>query len=855
MQIALQTWRDALKNIQNELFETFACHKNGSRLLKLHTQRIDALLKEIWLSTKLEPSLTLIAVGGYGRGELFPYSDIDLLILLPEQITPEVSTSLESLISLFWDIGLNVGHSVRTVHACLEEAEQDVSTLTNLLEARLLIGNRNLFHQLQIMIASTLDAKDFLTLKIKEQKQRHAKFNETAYNLEPNIKESPGGLRDLHMILWLAKSQQLGSDWITLEKQGIICPKEKRLIQRHQSNLTQLRIRLHFLAKRREDRLLFDYQNELAAQFGYQNEKKHRASEQLMHSFYCSAKFINFINELLVKIFIEKTSPHPEIIELNTRFEARDGWLELKNPHQSMQQIQTQPTLLLESFLQLQHHATLKGVGAYLMRAIYGNRLLIDAKFRKNSHHKRLFLDIFQQSHGVHHSLRRMNRYGVLGRYVLAFGKIVGQMQHDLFHVYTVDEHTLKVLSNLRRFAKSELKHEFPLCSQLLTDFDTPYLLYLAALFHDIAKGRGGDHSELGEIEALQFCQQHHLPDEDAKFVAWLVKHHLIMSGTAQKEDLSDPAVIEKFSRTVGNERKLIGLYLLTVADIRGTSPAIWNAWKAKLLENLYYASKKALANGLVDTHTEIIARKTQARSKLDIYNLPTNAYDQLWAFFGEQYFLRYESDEIAWHTRLLTPHLNSLRPIVRARLSPHGDGIQTMIYMPDKNDVFAHICHFFDSIHYNILQAKIYTTAHAYALDTFIIEDQSGKAVSYTGLLKHIENELSNALASNTRPQAPISGRINRQVKHMPIATKISLASANAKNLHLLEITTNDRPGLLDTIAQQFLQHGISLHNAKINTLGNRVEDHFLISAQHNQMLSDYQLEALKSAVEQILQ
>ncbi|HZV98872.1 MAG TPA: HD domain-containing protein [Methylophilaceae bacterium] len=444
-----------------------------------------------------------------------------------------------------------------------------------------------------------------------------------------------------------------------------------------------------------------------------------------------------------------------------------------------------------------------------------------------------MFIEILRQPRGVTSALRRLNRYGILGRYIPAFGRIVGQMQHDLFHVYTVDEHILNVLRNLRRFALPEFAHEFPLCSKLFAAFDSPHLLYLGALFHDIAKGRGGDHSALGTVDARKFCKSHGLPKEDSDLVAWLVQSHLVMSSTAQKSDLSDHAVIENFAHLMGNERRLTALYLLTVADIRGTSPKVWNAWKAKLLESLFLAAQRLLRGEAGNADMELQARQQAADKTLSHYGVMQQAYQPLWEKLGRQYFLRHEGQEIAWHSRLLLAHLNAESPIVRARLSPGGDGIQVMIYTRDRDDLFARICGFFERISYTIVEAKVHTTQHGYALDSFLVLDQSDKSVRYRDLLNYIEYELTQKLLSTAPPEPPLQGRVNRQVKHMPISASVSLKPDSNSDNHILEIIASDRPGLLSQMAHIFLHYGVHLHTAKINTLGNRAEDTFLISAK----------------------
>ncbi|MBA3695192.1 MAG: [protein-PII] uridylyltransferase [Methylotenera sp.] len=850
-------WRLHHKQGLLALKTDFSLTLNTYRLFKQHCKFIDNLLASVWAEANIDESCCLIAVGGYGRGELYPYSDIDLLILLQDSMANNdaFNHSIELFIGQLWDIGLNVGHSVRTLSECVDEGRKDVTVQTNLLEARLLKGHRGFYQAFLDEMKASIDIPVFFNAKLKEQDNRHAKFNDTAYNLEPNIKESPGGLRDLHMLQWLTRclSMQEGlklgatSTWTFLQKHHIISNLEARQLRHHEKNLQQLRIRLHFLSGRREDRLLFDFQNELAASLGYVNTVRKRASEQLMQSYYRSAKFISLMNEILLKALQQLLIPiKPVIKPINARFEAHNGLLVAE----SAGLLQKQPPAILEAFLLLQQHTELEGMDASLLRNLLRVKNLVNRDFRENPQNRKRFIEILSQPNGVNHTLRAMNRYGILGSYIPAFGKIIGQMQHDLFHVYTVDEHILNVLANLRRFAKPDLKHEFPLCTRLFEEFDAPYLLYLAALFHDIAKGRGGDHSELGTIDAARFCRLHYLSKEETDLVAWLVEAHLKMSATAQKSDLSDPDVIEGFANFVQNERRLAALYLLTVADIRGTSPAVWNAWKARLLESLFNATKHALAHKKQQLQEIMDTRRTEAATKLSKFGLYDSSYSHVWKQFGTSYFLRHESDEIAWHSRLLTPHLHTTNSIVRARLGPSGDGIQVMIYTKDRTDLFARICNFFDRMGYNIAEARIYTTDHLYALNSFVILDQSGKSVSYSGLLKFIETELTQKLDSGSLLESPLQGRISRQVKHMPIQAQITISEESGNNNHKLEIVANDRPGLLATIAHKFLVHEIELHTAKINTLGNRAEDTFLISAKKGQKLDVEHIQELEKVL-----
>ena len=840
-------WRESLKQSQTLLRDDFFQHKNTRKLLKQQSKLVDDILQQIWLQFDLDDSVSLIAVGGYGRGELFPYSDVDLLILLPNSPNTSFNERIERVVGLFWDIGLAVGHSVRNLNECIAEASKDVTVQTSLLESRLIIGNPTLFASFQSQMSKAMDVVAFFKAKVKEQEQRYARFDDTAYNLEPNIKESPGGLRDLQVVLWILRSLNLGDDWKALVKSGLISHSELRQIAKHEKHLQMLRIRLHYMAKRREDRLIFDLQNALAEDLGFSNTKRYRASEQLMRDYYKSAKAVGLFNEILLKLLKELALPEAiEIKPINERFESYNGLLSAK----SNTLLQRNPSCIFEMFLLLQQHPELTGISAKLLRTLQRVKNLVNRDFRQAPKNKALFIEMLKQKNGVTEALKRMNRYGILGNYIPAFGRIIGQMQHDLFHVYTVDEHILHVLGNLERFSIQAFSHEFPLCSKLFAAFNSPHLLYLGALFHDIAKGRGGDHSQLGTSDAKRFCQQHGLSKQDGQLVAWLVALHLTMSSTAQKSDLSDPQVIEGFSLLMKDERHLTALYLLTVADIRGTSPKVWNAWKAKLLETLFLSAQRLLNGNTSDTIDELVARKAEAQATLRHYSILERSYLPLWNNLGEQYFLRHTSQEIAWHSRLLLRHIETQEPIVRARLSPAGDGIQVMIFTPDRDDLFACICSFFERIGYTILEAKIYTSKNAYALDSFLVLDQSDKSVSYRDLLNYIEYELGHSLRSNISLTPPTKGRLSRQVKHMPIKSNVTVEKVPASDNHKLEIVAGDRPGLLSMIAHTLLVHEVHIQTAKINTLGKRAEDVFLISGKGGSKLSDDAIKALEKSL-----
>ena len=799
-------------------------HGKAQRLLQAHAKLVDTHLREVWQMLDMPAELALVAVGGYGREELYPKSDIDLLILLPQQPDTDLQQRLQNLVGVLWDIGLEVGHSIRTIDDCIAESA-DLTVQTTLLEARLITGNRKLFKEMRATLAEHLDKRIFFLAKQQEQIQRHTRFIDTDYNLEPNLKESPGGLRDLHTVLWISRASGFGTSWLELSRIGMISREETRAIARHESLLQTLRIRLHYLAGRREDRLLFDYQTALAQQMGIGASASRRASEHLMQRYYRTKQAVLQLNSVLIqnlrsRLFPEAGITHP----INARFVARDDLLEARNENL----FESEPTAILECFLLLQQHPHLTDFSAPTLRALWRARPRMDAAFRRDPRNRELFMNILRQPEGLTHTLRRMNQQGVLGRYLPAFGRIVGQMQHDLFHVYTVDEHILMVVRNLRRFTLPEHVHEFPLCSKLIRDFARAEVLHIAGLFHDIAKGRGGDHSQLGRADAARFCKQHGLTREDTDLVVWLVAQHLTMSATAQKQDLSDQDVIEVFADKIKNDRYLIALYLLTVADIRGTSAKVWNAWKGKLLEDLFWATRRFMTGGkIADQIGEVRQRSVETLSH---YAIAPDVYELLWAQLDTDYFLRHEPHEIAWHTRQLAHRVNSSGAIVKARLSRIGEGIQVMVYSPDQAYLFARICDLFARINYNIMEAKIHTTQHGYALDSFLVMDAGNDKTIYRDVMNYIEYELTQQLGKLHLPKLPKTGRIGRQLKHFPIAPQIDILRDEKGNSQL-SIIAGDSPGLLAHIAHVLAHHRIDVLNAKINTLGSRAEDTFWIA------------------------
>jgi len=830
MHIDVAALRNEVKQNQQSLRETYERTGDGLALLSQRSEQVDGILIRLWDSLGFPAALTLAAVGGYGRAKLYPASDIDLLILLPQEPSAAVQEKLEKLVGCFWDIGLEIGHSVRTIDECLAEARNDITVQTALFEARLLTGNQKLFSTFSKRLRGNLDPLVFFEAKRLEQQERHLRFNETPYSLEPNFKDAPGGLRDIQVVFWIAQAAGYGSTWSDLEKHGFISREEREHAEECHDHLRHLRIRLHFMLGRREDRLLFDYQNTLAAQYGFESTPARRASEQFMQRYYRNAKAITLLNTMLLQSIGAALAPEGEQRPqaLDDNFQVVGGLLDTRDP----ELFEKTPSAIFDSFLVMQECHELHGMTARTLRALWRARERITPKFRADPANRAAFIKLFRNERGIVHEFRRMNQLDILGAYLPNFGGIVGQMQHDLFHVYTVDQHILQVLRNLRRFTMSEFAHEYPQCTRAISDFDQPWLLYVAALFHDIAKGRGGDHSELGTADAQEFCQNHGLTAGDTELVVWLVRHHLVMSQVAQKEDLSDPEVIDNFAKLVGDSRHLTALYLLTHADIRGTSPKVWNQWKGKLLADLYYLTLHHLSRDAAPApaHGIIAERQAEAMRLLRFFALSETVHERLWKQLDTVYFLRHSAEEIAWHTRSLHYRIFNDQPVVRARLHQEGEGLQVMVYTRDQPDLFARIVGFFAKAGYSIVDAKIHTTAHGYALDSFVVLDVS-KRDNDREMVAYIEHELEQRLIHQTPPEAPSAGRLSRQVKHFPIKPEASIRCDEKGTHFILSLVAADRPGLLYTVANTLAEHGANLHTAKIVTLGERAEDVFLIS------------------------
>ncbi len=822
-------WRDSLAKEREALFQAYLAQPRVNTLLRGLARLTDRILAEIWDAHDLPARASLVAVGGYGRGEQFPQSDVDVLLLLDDDLSESEKARCEPLIALLWDVGLPIGSSVRTLSECLAEASGDITIQTNLLEARWVAGQPALFHKLRRALAAQMDVVAFFKAKALEQKVRHGRHTDVALLLEPNLKESPGGFRDMQTMLWVSRAAGLATSLNGLARAGLLSREEARAAAADLRLLSHLRIRLHLACNRREDRLLFEFQEPIAKAMGIAASGARRASERLMQRYYRAARHVRLVNELVIGEMRTRLLPTVATHALP----KSPGFLAAGNLLDADEDLFVrEPNALLETFLVLAREPEVNGCTPRLLRALWRAGRCIDAKFRRDPANHRRFLQLLRQPRGVTLTLRLMHRLGILGNYIPLFGRITGQMQHDQFHIYPVDEHILMVARNVRRLAVPEFAHEFPLAHRLMNDCKRQDLLLLAALFHDIAKGRGGDHSGLGAVEAERFCRGHGLDEKESGLVAWLVAEHLSLSQVAQKQDLSDPEIISGFARKCGDVRRLTALYLLTVADIRGTSPKVWNAWKEKLTRELYLSARRVLEGGTPEADS-VEEKKEQARANLRLYGFAEDSEAALWERLDDVFFLRQDARDIAWQTRRLLPLVNREKIVVKARLAPVGEGVEVLVYAPDEEALFARICNFFAHLGYTILAARVQTTRDGFALDSFYAFDPEQRQIAYRDFLNYIEHELSGEL-KRQGPIAPApTGRIARRLKAFPIEPQVSLSPSDNGRDYVLTLTVGDRPGLLANVARLIHQHGASVLSARINTLGNRAEDVFVLAGE----------------------
>lgn len=857
----IAAFKKAIHQAKDVLDARFANGRDIRRLVEDRAWFVDQILREAWarFDWSEHADIALLAVGGYGRGELHPYSDIDLLILLDSADHETFREPIEGFLTLLWDIGLEVGQSVRSVDECAEEARADLTVVTNLMESRTIAGPESLRRRMQEVTSPERmwPSKDFFLAKRQEQKARHAKYNDTEYNLEPNVKGSPGGLRDIQTILWVARRQFGSLNLHALVKEGFLVESECSMLASSQEFLWKVRYALHMLAGRAEDRLLFDHQRKLAGLLGFHGSDAKQAIEHFMQKYYRVVMAVAELSDLINQHFEEvilRSGENAVAQPLNSRFQLRDGYIEVAHPNV----FKRTPFALMEIFVLMAQHPEIKGVRADTIRLLRDSRHLIDDDFRSDIRNTSLFIELCKSPQGIHRNLRRMNRYGILGRYLPEFGHIIGQMQHDLFHIYTVDAHTLNLIKHLRKLKWPELAEKFPLASKVIDKLPKPELIYIAGLYHDIGKGRGGDHSELGAIDAEAFCARHQLPAWDSRLVAWLVQNHLVMSTTAQRKDLSDPQVILDFARLVGDQTHLDYLYVLTVADINATNPSLWNSWRASLLRQLYTETKRALRRGLenpLDREEQIRQTQVAAIDILVRNSIDQDDAEQLWAQLGDDYFLRHTASDVAWHTEAILQHPDGNDPLVLIKETAQREfegATQIFIYAPDQHDFFAVTVAAMSQLNLNIHDARIITSTSQFTLDTYIVLDTAGGSIGNDpARIQEIREGLIDALKNPDEYPAIIQRRVPRQLKHFAFPPEVTISNDAQRPVTVLEVIAPDRPGLLARIGRIFLDFDLSLQNAKIATLGERVEDVFFITDADNQPLSDPELcQRLQAAI-----
>ncbi len=843
----IQCCKSAIASSTQYLHQQFRSGAQARDLIRQRAAFIDTLLGILWDRQEWGLSeLALIAVGGYGRGELHPHSDVDLLLLLGDNCDSSRDT-LSSFLTMLWDIGLSIGHSVREVGECVEQAAADITILTNLMEARVIRGPEHLMQQVRELTGpdKMWSSQEFFQAKLEEQRARHTKFADTEYNLEPNVKSSPGGLRDLQIIGWIAE-RHFGVE--SLEKitaEEFLNAEEMTLLSRGRDFMWQVRYALHMITNREEDRLLFDHQRELAALWGLVDGDK-LAVEQFMQTYYRWALSLGQLNEVLIQNFdqaILRQDMEDDISILNERFQVRNGYIEARHSDLFNQH----PQALLEVFLLCATHEEIIGVAAPTIRLIRDHRHLVNDAFRADAHNKKMFLQILGSPNKMTRQLRRMSRYGILGDYLPEFGRIMGQMQHDLFHTYTVDAHTLEVIKNARRFQFPDLQDKFPVTSRVARRLRKFELLYIAALYHDIGKGRGGDHSELGAVDAQRFCLEHGLDQKDSELVVWLVRNHLLMSAVSQRKDISDPQIIQQFAMHVGDEEHLDYLFTLTVADINGTNPTLWNAWRGSLLRQLYTETRRALRRGLdnpVDKQA-LVAQARQASSDiLEGRGFTPEELEELWLGRGEDYFLRERIEDIAWHTEAIASHHQRAKPLVLVRNNAESsvaNTTQIFIHARSTAQLFSRICAALEQLDLSVHDARIYNANDGMSLDTFFVLDSSGQPITEDGArLGHIKEYLSECLGNEAGLSVVPARRTPRKMKAFSIPTETRMSVDEVKNVSVLEVSTPDRPGLLARLGRIFVSYNVELQAAKIQTLGERVEDVFFITDDHQQALTD---------------
>lgn len=844
---SIKVFKDAIHAANHQFDQRFLMSEDIRTLVYERALFIDCLLHYAWYRFDWPESISLEAVGGYGRGELHPHSDIDILVLYRPEVLDICKDQIGKFLTFLWDIGLEIGSSVRTIEQTLTLAKDDITVATNIMESRTLVGDQSLrFELVQHTNPATIwPADEFFTAKFNEQVERHKKFNDTEYNLEPNIKNAPGGLRDLQTISWVIKRYFGVRTLKALEGKGFFTDQEYSLYHSGEEYLWRVRYGLHMIAQRPEERLLFEHQRELAKIFGFIDGAEGLAVEQFMHRYYRTALALSELNELILQFLsetIHQKSHQQSVSPINDRFQLRDNFIEVTRPSV----FEETPSALLEVFVLLAQNHTIEGVRASTIRLLRESRHLVDEKFRNDKKNTQLFIRLFQHPARLVEQLKRMSRYGILGLYLPEFGQVTGQMQHDLFHIYTVDAHTLKVIENMTNFLLPRAQDDYPVAANIMRRLSRLEPLYLAGLYHDIAKGRGGDHSTLGAVDAEAFCLRHGVSPRETRLICWLVEKHLLMSQVAQKQDISDPDVIHDFALAMGDQLHLDYLYCLTVADINGTNKELWNTWRASLLRQLYMDTRRAFRRGLENTidKQDVIA-ETQAAAfrKLARKGITKERAFELWGNMGDDYFLRESVTDIFWHTQAIAARSDD-KPIVLVKKTDDKElagATQIFVYARERKNIFVACATALTELNLSIQDARLYSSESGYVLDTFYVLDEHRKPLPNNAELRQlIQDALFHELSLTDNYREVVGRRMPRRLKYFKTPTRCFINTDIISNCSVLEVISPDRPGLLACIGDIFMQYGIQLLNAKISTLGERVEDVFFITDEEGRPLSD---------------
>ncbi len=833
--------------------------EDTNTLITARAEFVDHILIKLWCQHHLDEfQISLIAVGGYGRGELHPHSDVDILLLTQDKVNDELAEKISTFLTQLWDVKLDIGSSVRSVKECLKQAIADVTVATNLMEMRHITGNESLTQHLLPLLHEDVfwTPKKFFIAKREEQFHRHQRYHGAAYTLEPNLKANPGGLRDIQTIAWVAKRHFSANSLDELVEHDYLTRNEFFELLECQDYLWRMRFALHFVAGRNENRLLFDYQADVAKLMGFGDEGK-ITIECMMKRFFRTIGRVVELNNMLLQHFeqaIINQKSKDKLIPIDNDFMINDGLIQITNSRLFMR-----PVKIMEMFLNIALHKQVKGIHSNTVRLMRNARRRLISGLVDYAECRRIFIEIIKHPRGLGLPFTLMHRHSIIGAYLPAWKNIVGQMQFDLFHAYSVDEHSYRLIKNLYRFSQVEHNHEYPLCSKIVQRIRKPDVLFLAGIFHDIAKGRGGDHAKLGAVDALEFCKAHHLNDHDGRMVAWLVKNHLLMSVTAQRRDISDEIVINEFGGIVRDEAHLDYLYCLTIADMRATNESLWNSWKANLLDDLYFATKRAFRRGLekpVDMRAKIRENQQQALTLLIATKIEKTAIETLWEEFKADYFIRYSPEQICWHCKNILSHDRS-KPLVLISPKPYRGGSEVFVFTKEHANVFAATVTLLGTKKLSIHDAKIITSKTGYTLNTFVVLDHRGKALEDNYRATTIADTLTAKLAENfiENNSAPIMTRpSNHKLKQFKIKTQVSFVKSPAKNKTMIEIIALDHPGLLTQIAQVFQHLALTIHSAKITTFGEKAEDVFTLSNHENKALSEQEQQLLAEKLQAAL-